>query len=168
MEREVNNSINFLDLKITRNSDNSISTSTYRKPILTCVMLNWNSLTSIKYKKGLICGFLDRSNKICHSQTQKVEEMVDLRNLLIDNNYPSHIIDNEFKRFEKYKELNVEKLPNSDEKIKYLSIPFIIDKSEIFGQKMQQVVKEYFPNVSLRVAFKAPATLESHFPYKDT
>jgi len=32
---------------------------------------------------------------------------------------------------------------------------------------MQQVVKEYFPNVSLRVAFKAPSTLESHFPYKD-
>ena len=32
---------------------------------------------------------------------------------------------------------------------------------------MQQTVSEYFPNVSLRVAFKAPATLESHFPYKD-
>ena len=31
---------------------------------------------------------------------------------------------------------------------------------------MQQTIKEYFPNVSLRVAFKAPATLESHFPYK--
>jgi hypothetical protein len=32
---------------------------------------------------------------------------------------------------------------------------------------MQQFVKDYFPNVSLRVAFEAPATLESHFPYKD-
>ena len=52
MEKEVNNSINFLDVKITRNSDNSISTSTYRKPTFTGVMLNWNSLTSIKYKKA--------------------------------------------------------------------------------------------------------------------
>ena len=167
MEKEVNNSINFLDVKITRNSDNSISTSTYRKPTFTGVMLNWNSLTSIKYKKGLISCLLDRSNKICSSHAQKVEEMEDLRNLLIDNNYPPHIVDNEFKRFEKYKQLNVEKPPNPDEKIKYLSIPFINDKSEIIGRKMQQVVKEYFPNVSLRVAFKAPATLESHFPYKD-
>ena len=37
IEKEVNNSINFLDVKITKNSDNSISTSTYivnqhRKP----------------------------------------------------------------------------------------------------------------------------------------
>ena len=81
-------------------------------------MLNWNSLTSIKYKKGLISCLLDRSNKICSSQAQKVVEMEDLRNLLIDNNYPPHIVDNEFKRFEKYKQLNVERSPNPDEKIK--------------------------------------------------
>ena len=115
----------------------------------------------------MISCLLDRSNKICSSEAQKVEEMEDLRNLLIDNYYPPHIVDNEFKRFEKYKQLNVERSPNPDEKIKYLSIPFINDKSEIIGRKMQQIVKEYFPNVSLRVAFKAPATLESHFPYKD-
>jgi hypothetical protein len=167
MEKEVNNSINFLDVKITKNSDNSISTSTYRKPTFTGVMLNWNSLTSMKYKKGLIGCLLDRSNKICSSDTQKIEEMEDIKNLLINNNFPPHIVENEFKRFEKYKQLNVEKSPNPDEKIKYVSIPFINDKSEIIGRKMQQIVKDYFPNVSLRVAFKAPATLESHFPYKD-
>ena len=60
--------------------------------------------------------------------------MEDLRNLLINNNYPPHIIENEFKRFEKYKQLNVEKTPNPDEKIKYLSIPFINDKSETKGR----------------------------------
>ena len=133
MEKEVNNSINFLDVKITRNSDNSISTSTYRKPTFTGVMLNWNSLTSIKYKKCLISCLLDRSNKICSTETQRIEEMEDLRNLLIDNNFPSHIIENEFKRFGKYKQLNVEKTPNPDEKTKYLSLTFINDKSETIG-----------------------------------
>jgi hypothetical protein len=101
------------------------------------------------------------------SEAKKVEEMEDLKNLLIENNYPPHIVNNEFNRFEKYKQLNVEKQLNPDEKIKYLSIAFINDKSEIIGRKMQQIVKEYFPNVSLRVAFEAPATLESHFSYKD-
>ena len=62
MEKENNNTLNFLDVKIKRGSDNSISTSTYRKPTFTGVMLNWNSLTSIKYKKGLIRCLLDRSN----------------------------------------------------------------------------------------------------------
>ena len=101
MEKEVNNSINFLDVKITRNIDNSLSTSTYRKPTFTGVMLNWNSLTSIKYKKGLISCLLDRSNKICSSETQRLEEMEMLRSLLISNNFPPQIIENEFKRFEK-------------------------------------------------------------------
>jgi hypothetical protein len=77
--------------------------------------------------------------------------MEDLRNLLIDNNFPSHIIENEFKRFEKYKQPNVEKNPNPDEKTKYLYLPFINDKSETIGRKMQQTVSEYFPNVSLIV-----------------
>jgi hypothetical protein len=167
MEKEVDNTINFLDVKINRGIDDSISTSTYRKPTFTGVMLNWNSLTSIKYKKGLISCLLDRSAKICSSETQKLIEMEELRNLLINNNYPPQIIDNEFKKYEKYKQLNVEKTVNPDEKIKYLSIPFINDKSEIIGRKIQQSVNDYFSNVKLRVAFKSPATLESHFPYKD-
>ena len=105
-------------------------------------MLNWNSLNSMKYKKGLIGCLLDRSNKSCSSETQKIDEMEDIKNLLINNNFPPHIIENEFKRFEKYKQLNVEKSPNPDEKIKYISIPFINDKSEIIGRKMQQTVKD--------------------------
>ena len=40
-------------------------------------------------------------------------------------------------------------------------------ESEITGRKMQQTVKNYFPNINLRVVFKAAATIESHFHYKD-
>jgi len=43
--------------------------------------------------------------------------MEDLRTLLINNNYPPQIIDNEFNKYEKYKQLNVEKAINPDEKI---------------------------------------------------
>ncbi len=64
--------------------------------------------------------------------------VIDIRNLLINNNYPPQIIDNEFKKYEKYKQLNVEKVVNPDEKIKYISIPFNNDKSEIIGLKKQQ------------------------------
>ena len=167
MEKESNKSINFLDVKIRIENDNSISTSTYHKPTFTGVMLNWNSLTSMKYKKGLISCLLDRSSKICSSEAQRIVEMEEIKSLLINNNFPPQIIDKEFERFEKYKQLNVNKVPNPEEKIKYLSLPFINDKSEIIGRKMQQTVKDYFPNIILRVAFKASATIESHYPYKD-
>jgi hypothetical protein len=87
-KKEVNNEINFLDVKIKRELNGSITTSTYRKPTFTGVMLNWNSLTSIKYKKGLIGCLLDRSFKICSNNQQKIIEMEELRELLIKNNYP--------------------------------------------------------------------------------
>jgi reverse gyrase len=54
MEMEINKQINFLDIKVKRKNDLKIETSTYRKPTFTGVMLNWNSLTSIRYKTGLI------------------------------------------------------------------------------------------------------------------
>jgi hypothetical protein len=130
-------------------------------------MLNWNSLTSIKYKKGLISCLLDRSFKICSTNEQKIVEMEELRNLLIKNNYPSYIIDKQFEKFEKYKQLNVENPANPDEKIKYLSLPFINDKSETIARKIQETVKDHFENINLRIAFKSPATLGSHFPFKD-
>ena len=168
MEEQKNNSINFLDVKLNRNVDeNTISTSTYHKPTFTGVMLNWNSLTSIKYKKGLIGCLLDRSYKICSSTEQKIVEMEQLRSILIKNNYPPQIIEIEFERFRKFKQLNVDKQPNSEEKIKYLSLPYINDKSEIIARKIQSAVSDHFQNINLRVAFKSPATLGSHFPFKD-
>ena len=66
-------------------------------------MLNWNSLTSVKYKKGLIHCMLDRSNKICSSEIQNEIEKTHLRSLFLSNNYPNQIIDKEFEKFEKYK-----------------------------------------------------------------
>jgi hypothetical protein len=57
--------------------------------------------------------------------------------------FPSTYLKMLFK-FEKYKMLNVDKIPNPNEKIKYLSIPFINDKSEIIGRKIQEAVKRAF------------------------
>jgi hypothetical protein len=93
--------------------------------------------------------------------------MNDLKEILLNNNYPLDIIDHEFDKFNKYKQLNVDKQINPNEKIKYLSLPYINDKSEIIGRKIQNLVKDYFINIKLRVAFKAPATISSHFPFKD-
>jgi hypothetical protein len=144
-----------LDVKIKRELNGSSTTTTYRKPTFTGVLLNWNSLTTIKYKKGLIGCLLDRSFKICSNNQQKIIEMEELCELLIKNNYSQQVIEKEFEKFEKYKMLNVEKIPNPNEKIKYLSIPFINDKSEIIGRKIQEAVNEHFTNINLRVAFKS-------------
>ena len=69
--------------------------------------------------------------------------MEDLRNILLANIYPPLIIEKQFEKFEKYKQLNVDKITNPDEKIKYLSLPFINDKSEIISRKIQETVRSH-------------------------
>ena len=93
--------------------------------------------------------------------------MEELRNPLLKNNYPSQIIDIGLERFHKFKKLNVDKQSNPDEKIKYLSLPYINDKSEIISRKIQSTVKDNFQKNNLRFALKSPATLGSHFPLID-
>ena len=87
--------------------------------------------------------------------------------VLLKNNFPQQIIENEFERFRKFKQLNVDKQLNPDEKIKYLTLPYINDKSEILARKIQGTVKDHFQHIYLIIAFKSPTTLGSHFPFKD-
>ena len=168
MEKEISNKLNFLDITIKRKPDLTLETLTYRKPTFTGVMLNWNSLTSIKYKTGLIRCLLDRSYKICSSEKQKQIEMAQLRILLLKNNSPSQIIDKEFNKFLEQKSKQAEdKLIDEEIKTKYLSLPYINDKSELISRNIKKLVKQYYPKINLRVAFKSPAQLGDHFPFKD-
>ena len=52
-------------------------------------------------------------------------------------------------------------------KTKYISLQYIKDKSEIIGSKIKKRVKEYFPIINVRVAFKSPAQIGHHFPFND-
>ena len=83
--------------------------------------------------------------------------MAQLRLIFLNNNYPSKIIDKEFERFLKYKSsMNIDKNFENDTKAKYISLPYINDRSEIIASKLKRLVKEYYPKINLRVAFKAP------------
>ena len=115
-------------------------------------MLNWNSLTSIKYKKGLIRCLLDRSNKICSTAEQKIIEIEEIRNILINNNYPSQVIDKEVEKYEKYKKLNIDRIIDPEEKIKYISLPYINDKSEIIARKITLFTIHFFTSLNIYYA----------------
>ena len=62
-ENKKNQSIPFLDVLIKK-KHGRLHTEMYRKPTFTGVYLNWHSLTSKKYKIGLINCLLDRVYKI--------------------------------------------------------------------------------------------------------
>ena len=63
-EKEKDGCIPFLDVLVKRKGDRLI-TEMYRKPTFTGVYLHWDSLTSRKYKIGLIKCLLNRIRRIC-------------------------------------------------------------------------------------------------------
>jgi hypothetical protein len=99
-EEENNSRLPFLDVLVIRKED-ELATKIYRKPTFTGVYLKWTSLTSIKYKLGLIYCLLDRAWKICSSPEARKTEISTIRSILAKNDYPTQIIDREIAKFMK-------------------------------------------------------------------
>ena len=104
-EIEVGNKIPFLDTCVTRRA-NGYSTKMYHKPTFTGVYLNWTSLTSRKYKISLIYCLCDRIWKICQNQDEREAEFNKLKQTLLRNEYPAHIIDKEIAKYISNRSIN--------------------------------------------------------------
>ena len=73
MELENGDSMPFLDVRVIRRV-NKYETTVYHKKTFTGVYLNWTSLTSRKYKVGLIKCLLNRIWKICSTDNDRAAE----------------------------------------------------------------------------------------------
>ena len=98
IELENKKQLPFLDTKVRR-QQNNLNTTLYHKPTFTGVYLNWTSLTTKKYKINLIYCLCDRICKICQRQEDKDLEFEKLKQTLLKNEYPDHIIDKEISKF---------------------------------------------------------------------
>ena len=56
---------------------------------------------------------------------------------------------------------------DKDQKLKFISLPYINKKSEKTARKIESLVSDYFENVKMILAFKAPTELGNHFQFKD-
>ena len=70
VEREENSSINFLDLKISRNTAGKLSFSIYRKPTHTDKYLDFNSCHPIQHKNSVIRSLIHRAVNLCDPEAQ--------------------------------------------------------------------------------------------------
>jgi len=86
-EVEVKKKLPFLDVLVERKSF-GFKTTIYRKKTYTGVLLNWNSLTARKYKINLIKCLLDRIWKICTDYELINIEILKIKQILLNNDYP--------------------------------------------------------------------------------
>ena len=98
IENEQDGKLPFLDTCVYRAFD-SYRTTVYRKKTFTGVYLKWTSLTTRKYKLGLIYCLLDRAWKICPDQQEREKEINKLRSILAMNEYPERVVEEEIAKF---------------------------------------------------------------------
>jgi hypothetical protein len=177
IEMEKNNSLPFLDTLVKR-KEAGYTTTIYHKKTFTGVYLNWTSLTSRRYKIKLIYCLCDRIWKICKQQEDKELEFKKLRQTLIKNQYPEHIIDKEIEKFvsNRAKLTNNEQTNNNNNNnaqkedgkmTKYFALPFVSNKAEEFSKRLTKLVSDTFPQIDLKIAFTTPNQIGKLFPFKD-
>ena len=92
MKKESENRLPFLDVLIDNNQV-TVLTTVFRKSTFTGLLMNFTSFTSYSYKLGLIRTLIDRAYKINSTWQGFHQEKTKIRDFLLKNSYPAHIID---------------------------------------------------------------------------
>ena len=118
---------------------------------------------------------LDRAWKICTNYELFHIEVLNIKQILVRNEYPLTVEDHEIKIFldKKYTSKAVPSVdPTSinETELKrklYLVLPYVNSKMEEFSSKICKLVNEFYPDVQLRVMFTCPTTIGNMFKFKD-
>ena len=97
-EKEVNGSLPFLDVLISRNKEGS-TTTVYHKPTFSGVYSSFKSFIADEYKHGLIFTLLFQIFSIVSDLSKFHEEVNYLKDVLKKNSFPTNLVDKCIKIF---------------------------------------------------------------------
>ena len=165
-EFEQNNFFSFLDVKITRRS-NQLITSVFCKATFSGVFTNFKSFMPVTYKFGLVHTLLHRSFSICSSYEKFHEEIVLLKEVYGKNEYPHFYIDKCIKKY--LSKLFVPKriIHTVDKKQVLLVLPFLGPLSFGIRSRLQKCLKNYIPYCSLKVVYQSKSRISNLLNFKD-
>ena len=97
-ELNVNNKLPFLDILVDTNN-NTFHTTVYHKPTDHGKCLNANSECVSKYKNSVITNYLNRAYKVSSSWPDFHNEVMHIKQKLVNNNYSNNVVDAQIKIF---------------------------------------------------------------------
>ncbi|XP_046863266.1 uncharacterized protein LOC124457010 [Xenia sp. Carnegie-2017] len=165
-ELEKDNTLPFLDVKITR-SNGKFSTSVYRKPTFTGLFTNFHSFIPIQYKRSLISSLLHRIFNLCSSYEHFHTELEVVRKMFTLNNFPSYIFDNHVHRFLNNTFEPKDLIHIAPKKIMYFCLPFTGLHCLQIRTLITRLCNAAFPHINVRFVFRSSRRLSSFFPFKD-
>ena len=166
-EEEDNNTLAFLDIKITR-INNKFITSIYRKKTFSGVYLNFHSFLPNAYKKGLLFTLLHRAYRISSSYVNFHEEIEKLKLIWQKNNFPVYFIDKCIQKFldKLFVRTNVTKTTPEKERLA-IHLPFLGKISKQLKTQLRDIYKTCLPNIKLDIVFHAKNRIRNAFSFKD-
>ena len=90
----INNTINFLDIKITVNHDGTLSTGIHVKPTDNGMYMNYGSYSPNIYKTSIVKTLVYRAYNICSDWTSFDKEITRIRQNFINSDHPQYLIEN--------------------------------------------------------------------------
>jgi hypothetical protein len=98
IETETNNKIAFLDMLITRRSDQTLTTEFFSKAISNNVMVNYNSNHHIIHKMNVVRNLIHRVFKLDNKNSEATMRET-IHKILSKNSYPKWFINTQIKKF---------------------------------------------------------------------
>ena len=97
-ELGVNGKLPFLDVQVDKSST-SFRTSVYHKPTDQGKCLNYKSECPDRYKLSVINNYLNRAYKVSSSWENFHNEILHVKQVLVNNNYPNSLVDMQIKKY---------------------------------------------------------------------
>ena len=74
-ETELDNTIAFLDVNVTRKTDGSFDTAVYRKKTDNSIYINWDAFAARQWKIGTLKGLFQRAFLVCSTDAALKKEI---------------------------------------------------------------------------------------------
>ena len=180
-ENEKDQSLPFLDILIRRHSvrkSSWFSTTIYRKPTFTGLILKWNSFVPLYYKRGAISSMVYRAIRITSDYVSLHKEFIFIRQIAVSNGYPLSFVLNVIRTtLERYLEpkpaskTNLNEIRQSKNESKksalMVDVPFIGRPSLVLGKKFLNIAKQVEPTRHVQPILRPFPKVQRLFARKD-
>ena len=146
VEEETDNTLPFLDTRITHHSDGSLTTTVFRKNTHTDKYLDFRSHHPLAHKVAVARTLFHRAEKICTDFPEKEKEKKHVTQALQNNGYPRSLMTKNWRPT-----TTIPRNPDQDTPTAYVTLPYI--------RHLSETIRRILSPLGIRTCFRPHCTL---------
>ena len=166
-EEEINNSLPFLDLLITKTSSN-YNTNIYRKPTFSNLSLNFFSHVPFRYKCNSIKTLIHRAYHLTSNYIELHKEFSFLIKHFNSNLFPSSLIYSQIKKFLNKTFADTTNIPTVPKQPFYIKLPFYDHIYFKLKNELYSLLHNSYPQLNFTFVFIPNFSIGSFLTHKES